>query len=357
MALLKPFQLAIVCEILEGYKYDKPFGHHFSSMAKLRRNWGSKDRKTYRNACYAYFRLGKSVIDLPLNEAVLKAWSIFNGEAILDNPVSIFPDSHLISPLIDQNKWLESHLHQKPVYFVMRRGYEKECADFLNEENIPFEIYDNLILKLPPESKADFLTDKAMAWVMDRASAELANKVEILDKQIVWDACSGAGGKSLFLTQKYNQKFTLICSDLRFSILENLKSRFYTLGFNLPQIEVTDLTEAFQISKLMDIIVLDVPCTGSGTWGRTPENIRNFDVLSIQKYAKLQRNITSNAVKNLKADGTLYYMTCSVFSDENEANLELIMANHKLKLLESSYVHFGHDQTDTLFYAKLQKIN
>src|SRR3546814_15861376 len=67
-----------------------------------------------------------------------------------------------------------------------------------------------------------------------------------------------------------------------------------------------------------DGIILDAPCTGSGTWGRTPEMLSAFDKGSIGRFAALQRQLAARAIKHLKPGKPLIYITCSVFAEENE---------------------------------------
>ncbi|MBL7837813.1 MAG: hypothetical protein JNM67_09865, partial [Bacteroidetes bacterium] len=352
MAILKPFQLAIVVDIIKSYKWDKPFHLYFNQLAKQHRNWGAKDRKIYRKACYAYLRLGKMIANRPIDEMVLLGLNWIenpNQEAQLHE---LFPHTDLLSDQIEADKWLESHLYQKPVYLVIRKGREKECLFFLNENNIPSELYDDSVLKLPPESKADKLTDNGLAWVMDRASASAANLVEILPNQSFWDACCGAGGKSIFISNKYNQISEHLCSDRRYSVLENLKSRFAVLDLPQPKTELADLNERLHTPFMADVLLMDVPCSGSGTWGRTPENLNMFDPDSLNFLCDLQKKLVTNALKNLKQNGTLYFMTCSVFKAENEDNVQHFIVNNKLKLIDSGYIHFNFTQTDTLFFAK-----
>lgn len=355
MALLKPFQLGIVGDILNSYTYDKPFHLHFQQLAKQHRNWGAKDRKTYRNACYAYFRLGRMTVDQPVEDMVNLGLEVQSGIRTLESFEPIFPFVDLVSDELNAGNWLESHLHQKPVYLVMRKGKESLCFDFLNENNISFQVYDDVILHLPADSKAEKLMENGWAWVMDRASAAAADRVELEPGQMLWDACSGAGGKALFISQKFNQKIQLVCSDRRFTILENLKSRFINLGLELPRVELADLNEPFHIPLKFDAILTDVPCTGSGTWGRSPENLRSFDPDSIEFMAKLQKTIVSNALRNLKPGGTLYYMTCSVFKAENENNVNHFIVNHHLTNVSIGYLNFGFTDSDTLFCAVLKK--
>jgi 16S rRNA (cytosine967-C5)-methyltransferase len=64
--------------------------------------------------------------------------------------------------------------------------------------------------------------------------------------------------------------------------------------------------------------VADLPCTGSGTWSRTPEALYFFNPETITDYRQRQEKILSNITGRLKMGGVLVYITCSVFADENE---------------------------------------
>lgn len=352
---MKPFQSAIVCDLIASYKREQAFHNYFASVAKQHRNWGSKDRKTYRNACYAYFRLGFAKSDLNIPERLEFAMNQIGNDFEDIKPEDIFPFKEFISEEIEFEKWAISHLKQKPIYLILRKGFEEFCHTYLKQKEISFEDLGNNCLRLPHDSKCDELTDAGKAWVMDWASAQAADAIEIGEKETVWDACAGAGGKSLYIRQKFGNQLNLTCSDKRFSILENLKSRFLKLNYQLPSIELTDLIEPFQLPNKYDVIILDVPCSGSGTWGRTPENLTGFDVEMPDRYAKIQKKIVSNALRNLKPGGRMYYLTCSVFKKENEENTEHFKINHGLNVLKSSYIHGEFDQTDTLYLSEFLK--
>ncbi|MDQ6904312.1 MAG: Fmu (Sun) domain-containing protein, partial [Bacteroidota bacterium] len=94
-----------------------------------------------------------------------------------------------------------------------------------------------------------------------------------------------------------------------------------------------------------------VPCTGSGTWARTPEQLSFFHKKEIDKYVLLQRNIIKNAVPQLKKNAHLLYITCSVFKKENEENVSFIEKNLRLKLVKMNYLKGYKMQADTLFAA------
>ena len=100
-----------------------------------------------------------------------------------------------------------------------------------------------------------------------------------------------------------------------------------------------------------DLIIADVPCTGSGTWPRTPEQLTFFHKKEIGSYAVLQRKIVENAVPHLAANGYFLYVTCSVFKKENEENVAFIQQKFQLKLLSMEYLKGYEMQADTLFVA------
>lgn len=354
MALLKPFQLAIISDIISAYKYDQPFHHYFAGLAKQNRSWGSKDRKLYRNVSYAYFRMGFATQNRPLKDMIELAFNhLQEPEQISFDAEAFFPFPSVVSKAIDFKAWASSHLKQKPVYLIAQHQKRSTCLAFFNDNQIAFEEYAPNQFMLPADSKCDELTEQGAAWIMDRASSEATNLIDIKQYEHVWDACSGAGGKSLFLTQKYDIVFNLTCSDKRFTILENLKRRFALLNLKMPKVELIDLMEPSHISDLYDVIILDVPCSGSGTWGRTPEHVLTFTEQMPDNYAKIQRKIVANALKNLKPDGRLYYLTCSVFGKENEENVKHFEINHHLKCVRQQYVHGDYKLTDNLYFAEL----
>jgi 16S rRNA (cytosine967-C5)-methyltransferase len=99
-----------------------------------------------------------------------------------------------------------------------------------------------------------------------------------------------------------------------------------------------------------------VPCSGSGTWGRTPEQLSFFQKNKIQEYADLQREIISNVVPHLAVDGYLLYITCSVFKKENEGNVQLIQQKFPSLQLIHQEILIGYDKkADTMFAALFKK--
>jgi 16S rRNA (cytosine967-C5)-methyltransferase len=145
---------------------------------------------------------------------------------------------------------------------------------------------------------------------------------------------------------------------VRPSILSNLEARFKRLNRKLPRMMEMDLTQLpKQFDPLggekADLIVCDVPCTGSGTWGRTPEQAYFFKSETLQDYSQKQREITIKASEFLAPKGKLLFITCSIFREENENNVEKICNQTGLKLLRQTTINGFKNQADCLFIAEL----
>jgi 16S rRNA (cytosine967-C5)-methyltransferase len=180
----------------------------------------------------------------------------------------------------------------------------------------------------------------------------------------VWDCCAGSGGKSI-MAFDIDPKIKLSVSDARESILANLKKRFANAGIKNYESFVIDLANKSETRNLKsEIIIADVPCSGSGTWSRTPEQLYFFEKGVIEKYSALQKKIVSNALPHLKPGGSFVYITCSVFKKENEEVVTFIKENFQLKLKQmparmsrsDGEVLKGYDKkADTMFVALFEK--
>jgi 16S rRNA (cytosine967-C5)-methyltransferase len=104
-----------------------------------------------------------------------------------------------------------------------------------------------------------------------------------------------------------------------------------------------------------DMIICDAPCTGSGTWSRTPEQLAYFNIASIATYAEKQKKIAANASTLLNKSGFFIYITCSVFKKENEEVAGFIEKECGLELLKMQYLEGHQIQADTMFVAVFKK--
>jgi len=101
-----------------------------------------------------------------------------------------------------------------------------------------------------------------------------------------------------------------------------------------------------------DLIICDAPCSGSGTWGRTPENLIHFKKESINQFSSLQKKIVSNTVPHLASNGYYLYITCSVYKEENEGVVAFIEDKFPHLQLKSKALITGYKKkADTMFAA------
>jgi 16S rRNA (cytosine967-C5)-methyltransferase len=154
-----------------------------------------------------------------------------------------------------------------------------------------------------------------------------------------------------------NPEIELMVSDVRETILFNLEKRFKTAGILKYKKFITDLS--FSKSEIKNlkfkIILCDVPCTGSGTWSRTPEQLYFFNENKIEDYASLQKKIVSGAIPHLRPGGSFIYITCSVFKKENEDMVDFIKEKFQLEFVKMELLKGYDKKADSMFVAVLQK--
>ncbi len=273
---------------------------------------------------------------------------------------NIFTYGGACSANIDVEPFVLSHLKQPDLFIRIRPGREKKVIDCLQADGIPFQQIspDSIALGNSTSLESRFVLDEEVV-VQDLSSQRISDLFSLLPDRTtwkVWDACAASGGKSILLFDHLPQ-IDLLCTDVRPSILRNLSTRLGRAGVPVTQIKVDDLSIKRDRSDYgsFDFIVADVPCSGSGTWARTPEQLRNFDVGSIGDFVALQRKIVSNLIPQLPVGGYLLYLTCSVFAPENEKQVEYLMQQHSLKRVESRLIKGYLDRADTMYAALLQR--
>jgi 16S rRNA (cytosine967-C5)-methyltransferase len=174
----------------------------------------------------------------------------------------------------------------------------------------------------------------------------------------VWDCCAASGGKSIMAVDVLKD-ITLTVTDVRASIINNLKSRFQQAGIKNYTSHVVDVANSNSLSNTLkderfDLVICDAPCSGSGTWGRTPEQLYYFTEDKIRHYSNLQKQVASNALRYVKKGGYLLYVTCSVFEQENQAVVKTMKEQFNLELVKMELLKGYEQHADTMFAALLQ---
>jgi len=370
-----------------SYKGSEPFHLFIKKYFKQNKKHGAKDRKWIAALCYDYFRLGTGVIvPMSLEEKIVLAHFLIQNTpspllqelnpafaAAITSPLSeklamvkevfeaekIFPFTHELEPAIQKELFSISFLKQPHLFLRIRNGFADQVESKLKNAGVDFTINNNCI-ELSPSTKASeiLLIDKE-AVVQDRNSQMISALFPEFEKPslAVWDCCAASGGKSILAVDHY-EKIDLTVSDTRKSILKNLSARFEKAGIKKYHSLCIDLSKALFpgiFKNKFDLIIADVPCSGSGTWSRTPEQLQFFREEEIEQYSSLQRKLVAHALPFLKKNGYLLYITCSVFEKENKKNTAWLEKNADLKILDQKHFKGYECNADTLFAALLQK--
>jgi 16S rRNA (cytosine967-C5)-methyltransferase len=148
-----------------------------------------------------------------------------------------------------------------------------------------------------------------------RLVAELAAVAHESPKRI-WDCCAAPGGKTLVLGRRHGDA-ELLATDANPRRLEALTVRLDTVAPQVRTLEA-DATRLSESEGLFDLILCDVPCSGTGTLGRNPEIRHRLQPSDLGRQAARQKQILTAALERLAPGGCLLYSTCSLEPEENE---------------------------------------
>lgn len=371
---------------MDGFEQDQPFSRYLTTFFKENKQMGSSDRRSTSRLCYNYFRLGLAAAQLSQQRRLVLAeflceqdspvvclfepnyvaklglsldekLAFLESEGLLKR-ADLFPFTTYLSPQIDAKRFLMSQLVQPHLYIRIKRGKNKLVRTILDENQISYTALNEQTLALVNGTSLQRLSRlEGLVEVQDLSSQRTLDFMQPAERETWWDACAASGGKSLLLMDAC-PSVNLLVSDLRMSILRNLEERFDQAGIKHYRKKILDLTKdpyAILGNEKFDGVLLDAPCTGSGTWGRTPEMIRQFKTTKIEEFSTLQKTIASHVSAYVKVGKPLIYITCSVFRAENEDVVDYIL-NYLGFELESMRCLEGYtEQADSMFVARLIK--
>lgn len=167
--------------------------------------------------------------------------------------------------------------------------------------------------------------------MQDEGSQIAALQVRAKPGQKVIDFCAGAGGKTLAIAASMENKGRVLAWDNSEMRLKQIHKRLARAGVNNVQTHVLrDEKDPFIKRHLStaDWVLVDAPCSGSGTWRRNPDLKWRFTLEDLQEIKDLQQSILNNAARLVKSGGRLVYVTCSVFHDENGQAVRQFILNN-----------------------------
>ena len=177
---------------------------------------------------------------------------------------------------------------------------------------------------------ADFASLEGTGWVQDMAASLPVKLLGDIKGKRVLDACAAPGGKTMQLAAAGAKVTALDISENR------LKRLRENLEYNQLEAEVVcaDLRK-WQPAEKFDVIVLDAPCSATGTIRRHPEIMHQRQPEDVNRLVEIQQNLLSTAIEWLKPNGKLLYITCSLQPEEGENQMQLHIK--KVQPLDASF--------------------
>jgi len=380
-------QLRAFEQILTHYDGSLPLHRFLPGYFKQNKQMGSSDRRWATRHVYSFFRLGKALLQLnqeqrlsiadflchnTLSPIVEKNFPEFIDQmqlSLLEKLekvkekfpafvlTDVYPHHEKLSESLNEEDFLRSFFTQPDLFIRVAEGQAEQIIDQLRSENIDVKQVSKTALALANGTKLETILKEGSYQVQDLSSQYtgeyfLPNK---WDKW--WDCCAASGGKTLLL-HSLEPIIELLVSDLRESVLLNLDERFRLAGirkYHKKELDLLRNNDQILHHYQFDGIILDAPCTGSGTWGRTPEMLTFFEERKIDQFATIQKAIATNVIRYLKTGKPLVYITCSAFAAENEDVVNHLLETLPLTLEKMELIKGYQNNADTMFVARLIK--
>ena len=375
-------QIQASIELLDDiFDTGRPADRLISQYFRARRYIGSKDKRSISKTIYQVLRQRLSftyllqkhelavtprfLVAVSLLKEELNLESYFDGVAYNPKPFSsdafksfraldfLELDSAPISVQLNIPEWLAPKLQKS-----LAENYVKEMKALNCRANTDIRVN---LLKVSMHDMVDLLESttfeclqsKLSPWcirfdqrvaltsldsfrqgyfeIQDEGSQLLALASEASAGEKVVDFCAGAGGKSLAMAMMMNNKGVIYACDVHSKRLEQLSIRAKRAGVH--NVRVHGLSSEHdkwikQHRKMADLVLIDAPCSGTGTWRRNPDSRWNLKPEHLNNLLVLQQSILQSASRLVKPGGRLLYATCSLLAEENQLQIEQFLANN-----------------------------
>lgn len=354
-----------------------------------RRYAGSGDRRAIRELAYrAIRRTGNrpvsgraAMLGVGQDDPEILAsfdWSLrapvppVDGEPI--SAAAILPDwlHGRLDPLISEEE-LPALLERAPLDVrtnLLKAQREDVLAVFANAEPTPFS---PLGLRIAEGTQLVHTESwkSGKVEVQDEGSQLISLACDAQPGQLVIDLCAGAGGKTLALAAQMRNEGRIIASDADRGRLSKLPPRAERAGATNIALRLLNPGQEAQgmspWTEKADVVLVDAPCSGSGTWRRNPETRWRFDEARLDRILRLQCHLLDVAAELVRPGGLLVYAVCSLVAAEGREQAEAFGARRSAFVSEDADMGAGRpcgpgrlmtpgtDGTDGFFVARWRR--
>ncbi len=319
-----------------------------TAWARGSRYAGSKDRAAVRDHVFDVLRAKRSLgdgagRDLMLRLAQRENWdldSLFSGEGhapakLADEDKAALAGTKDISDAacLDLPEWLWPQWQEslgdqaEPVALIQqerasvflrvngRNGSVDAAMASLQQHGVGVVVHPVVegclrVTENPRKVKTSDAYLNGLVELQDAASQAAVRRVPVHSGATILDYCAGGGGKSLAFADHFDA--TVTAHDIASQRMRDLPARAERAGVDIEIVQTADLT-----AQKYDIVFCDAPCSGSGTWRRTPDAKWRFTADRLNELVQLQREVIFGAARHVREGGMLIYATCSVLQKEN----------------------------------------
>ncbi|WP_193141653.1 RsmB/NOP family class I SAM-dependent RNA methyltransferase [Meridianimarinicoccus sp. MJW13] len=375
----------ILDDILSGTSAEKALkdwarGHRFA---------GSKDRAALRDHVFDALRQRRSLAALggaDTGRGLMIGWvrasggdvdQIFSGEGYgplalsdAERDAGRTPDSP--AERLDLPDWLYPEvtgslgdaagpclelLRQRAPVFLrvhLRKAPRSEAMTQLASEGITTEPHDLSPSALRVIEGARRIRTSAayldgLVELQDAASQAVSDRVPLEEGQSLLDYCAGGGGKTLAIAGRVQGRF--VAHDANPARMKDLPARAARAGLSVRCLTSDEL----KLAGIFDTVVVDAPCSGSGSWRRDPEGKWGLTAQKLAETVALQARILDQAAAHVGVGGHLTYMTCSILQRENAAQVADFLARTPGWSQADSHQFLPQDGGDGFFFADLTR--
>lgn len=178
------------------------------------------------------------------------------------------------------------------------------------------------VVKNPRRARASAAYLGGMVELQDVAAQAVIDALPLAENARILDYCAGGGGKSLALAGRGVKK--IFAHDLNIARLRDLPNRAKRAG---ADIEILDADGVKNAGKF-DLVLADVPCSGSGAWRRSPDEKWRFSQEKLDELCLVQAEILREISNHVVRNGSIAYVTCSMLQAENQAQISAFLQGH-----------------------------
>ncbi len=386
---------AVIRALQEIFVEGKQSDQVVRALLLQHKKWGARDRKFISGTIYdivRWYRLLYETLGVEPKEerdwwqmfAVLQIWRgidlpPWNELEDLDvnaveerlkivskNPAinASFPDWMVKKGLAAYGEeWsdLMKELNQ-PAALVIRVNTLKTTKDQLGQalqkEGVGYENMDGDALLIPDRKRLTHFKIFRQGWfeIQDYSSQLVAPLLGVESGMTVIDACAGAGGKALHIAALMGNKGRIIAMDVSKRKLAELEKRAKRAGVDIIETYLIHPNEKFnKFEGVADRLLLDVPCSGTGTIRRSPGIKWKLKQQHIDRHTALQVEILNKYPTMLKKEGQMVYATCSILPEENTDQVNHFLTTTNQFTLDEEKQLLPTEGHDGFYMARIKK--